>query len=188
MNKITSNQVSTISLNIQRPEQDIVEDIRAACLTYGFFQVTDYTHIIPKELPIRTLEASRQFFQLPLATKQSLRKLDHISGGYEPYKVLNLEPSNKYGFGHNEGFSFAAINHPTAWPDESLTHGFQVTMRDYYDAVSSLAAQLGRYIAIGLGLSRDYFDDFFTDQLAHVKLAQLTGVPLLYCSKMKLVA
>jgi isopenicillin N synthase-like dioxygenase len=106
-----------------------------------------------------------------LSKKQNLVKVDHIAGGYEPYKIMNLDPSDVNGYGHNEGFSFAAAPSPTAWPDESLVSGFRETMVEYYDAVSSLAKELGSYIAIGLGLPESYFDDFFQDQLAHVKLA-----------------
>jgi len=166
-----SHQVPTISLSTGRPCQEIVDEIRAACLIYGFFQVTDYGHIVAQDLPKKALEASRRFFDLPLSVKQNLVKVDHISGGYEPYKILNLDPPNENGYGHNEGFSFAAAKHPTAWPDEALVQGFRETMVEYYQAVTSLAKQLGSYIAMGLGLSEHYFDDFFQDQLAHVKLA-----------------
>lgn len=166
-----SHLVPTISLSVRRTLQDIVDEVRVACLTYGFFQVTDYEHIVPKELPNKTLEASRHFFQLPLAVKQGLYKANHISGGYEPYKAMNLDPSDRKGYGHNEGFSFTAPPNPTAWPSESLIQGFHDTMVEYYNAVSSLATQIGRYVAIGLGLPEDYFDDFFQGQLAHVKLA-----------------
>jgi isopenicillin N synthase-like dioxygenase len=166
-----SHQVPTISLSTERPRQDIVDEIRAACLTYGFFQITEYTYIVSHVLQSRALEVSQRFFELPLSAKQSLVKVDHIAGGYEPYKIMNLDPSDKNGYGHNEGFSFAAAPNPTAWPEESLVPGFRETMVEYYNAVSSLAEELGRYIAIGLGLSEYYFDDFFQDQLAHVKLA-----------------
>jgi isopenicillin N synthase-like dioxygenase len=166
-----SHQVPTISLSTERPCQEIVDEIRTACLTYGFFQITDYAHIVSQVLQSRALEVSHRFFDLSLLEKQSLVKVDHIAGGYEPYKILNLDPSDENGYGHNEGFSFAAAPNPTAWPEESLVPRFRETMVEYYNAVSSLATQLGRYIAIGLGLSEYYFDDFFQDQLAHVKLA-----------------
>jgi isopenicillin N synthase-like dioxygenase len=164
------SKLPTISLDSHREAQDIAKDIHEACRLSGFFQVIDYGHILPASLPSEALSASRQFFDLPLLTKQSLFKADHIAGGYEPYKAMNLNPSDSKGYGHNEGFSFAAPPNPTAWPDLQLPE-FRQVMTQYYAGVTALARQIGQYLALGLGLSSNYFDEFFRDQLAHVKLA-----------------
>ncbi|KAG8824307.1 hypothetical protein FRC19_002077 [Serendipita sp. 401] len=165
------SDVPTISLAVDRDASSIADEIRTACLQHGFFQVTDYSHIVPIDLPRRTLSAAEQFFRLPLAVKSSLFKADHVAGGYEPYKVMNLDPKNKKGHGHNEGFSFAALPHPTAWPSEDELPGFKDTMYDYYACVTELAKHIGRHLAIGLDLADNFFDPFFQNQLAHVKLA-----------------
>jgi isopenicillin N synthase-like dioxygenase len=162
-------KIPTISL--MDTEDKIVGEMKEACMQNGFFQVTDYDKIMSPELSVRTLEASRRFFDLPLDMKRSLFKPDHISGGYEPYKALNLEPTNPRGYGHNEGFSFASPAFPTAWPSESQLSGFRQTMEEYYRAVTSIAQSIGCYLAVGLDLPKEYFDDFFEAQLAHVKLA-----------------
>lgn len=164
------SQIPTISLNLDRQAKDIAEEIRQACLISGFFQVVDYDHIIPANLPSDALLAAQQFFDLPLITKRGLYKANHIAGGYEPYKALNLNPLDAKGYGHNEGFSFADASHPTALPDSELPE-FKGTMTLYYEGVTALAKQIGEYLAIGLGLSSDYFEEFFKNQLAHVKLA-----------------
>ncbi|KAG8796475.1 hypothetical protein FRC17_007992 [Serendipita sp. 399] len=123
------------------------------------------------DLPHRALSAAEQFFRLPLAVKSSLFKANHIAGGYEPYKIMNLDPSNKRGYGHNEGFSFAAPPNPTASPPEDQLPGFKDTMENYYACMTELARNIGRYLALGLGLADTFFDPFFQNQLAHVKLA-----------------
>lgn len=163
--------VPTISLDSGRDAQHIAKEIRGACLSNGFFQVIDWGAIIPKDLPTRTLALSRRFFDLPLTVKEALFKADHIAGGYEPYKAMNLNPIDSNGYGHNEGFSFAGPPHPTAWPAKSQLPEFEETMMEYYAGVTALSKRLGQYIALGLNLPEDYFESFFTRQLAHVKLA-----------------
>jgi isopenicillin N synthase-like dioxygenase len=163
--------IPTISLDPSRSAEDIAKEIRAACLKNGFFQVTHYYQIVPRDLPGQTLAAAREFFNLPLAVKQELHKADHVAGGYEPYKIMNLNPSDSMGYGHNEGFSFAAEPSPTAWPSSADLPEFKQIMQSYYNAVTDLAKLLGRFLALGLNLSEDYFDSFYKDQLAHVKLA-----------------
>ncbi|PVF97264.1 Clavaminate synthase-like protein [Serendipita vermifera] len=163
--------ISRISLAPGRSAEDIATEIRAACLKNGFFQVTDYYHIVPRDLPGQTLAAARDFFNLPLFIKQGLHKADHVAGGYEPYKIMNLNPSDPMGYGHNEGFSFAAEPSPTAWPSTADLPRFKQIMQSYYEAVTDLAKSLGRFLALGLNLPDDYFDNFYQGQLAHVKLA-----------------
>lgn len=166
-------QVPTISLATSqtRGRAAIVDEIRSACLEHGFFLVKDYDAILPPSLPERTLDAARTFFALPELTKRACFKADHIWGGYEPFKALNLEPSNKKGHGLNEGFSIAPPYHPTAWPEESMLPGFRDTLNEYHAAVTDLAKYICSLIAEGLSLDVGYFEPFFERQLAHVKLA-----------------
>ena len=166
-------QVPTISLATSqiRERAAIVEEIKSACLEHGFFLVKDYDAILPPSLPDRTLDAARTFFALPEISKRACFKADHIWGGYEPFKALNLDPSNKKGHGLNEGFSVAPPYHPTAWPEDSMLPGFRDTLNEYHAAVTELAKYICSLIAEGLSLDVGYFEPFFERQLAHVKLA-----------------
>lgn len=163
--------VPVISLSPARASQEISDEMRAACLRNGFFQITEFNHILSSELLSRTLSASKAFFDLPLEVKSALFKENHICGGYEPYKAMNLDPGDKSGYGHNEGYSVASSGYPTAWPAEQILPGFRATMEEYFTAVNRLAGVVSGYLALGLDLSPDFFGDFFHGQLAHIKLA-----------------
>ena len=165
------SSVPVISLSNARALQEIVDEMRVACLRNGFFQITDFDHIVSPELLSRTLSTSVAFFDLPLEVKSALFKENHICGGYEPYKVMNLDPRDRSGYGHNEGFSIASSGHSTAWPAEDMLPAFRATMEEYFIAVNRLSSLVSGYLALGLDLPPDFFDDFFQHQLAHVKLA-----------------
>jgi isopenicillin N synthase-like dioxygenase len=166
-------QVPTISLATSetRARSAIVDEIKSACLEHGFFLVKDYGAILSPSLPKRALDAARTFFALPESTKRTYFKKDHIWGGYEPFKALNVDPSNEKGHGLNEGFSIASPYHPTAWPEESALPGFRDTLHVYHAAVTELAKYICSLIAEGLSLDTGYFGPFFERQLGYVKLA-----------------
>jgi isopenicillin N synthase-like dioxygenase len=52
--------------------QKLVCEIRDACETYGFFQLTG--HGIPQSLLDELVEESKRFFSLPLETKEKYDK------------------------------------------------------------------------------------------------------------------
>jgi isopenicillin N synthase-like dioxygenase len=59
----------------------VVEQVKAACKTYGFFQLVG--HGVPLELQEEILECAKRFFSLPLEAKERLAK-DPLTGrGYE---------------------------------------------------------------------------------------------------------
>lgn len=61
--------------------ESVVSEVRSACMTYGFFQLTG--HGISLDLQHKAFECSKRFFSLPLEQKLRLTK-DPLSGrGYE---------------------------------------------------------------------------------------------------------
>jgi isopenicillin N synthase-like dioxygenase len=69
---------------------DVVEAVRSACKTYGFFQLVG--HGIPLESQKQIFEAAKTFFELPMEEKMKLAK-DPISGrGYEAPGTQALQP------------------------------------------------------------------------------------------------
>ena len=61
--------------------KDVVKAVRAACMTYGFFQLAG--HGVPLALQHEIFECAKKFFSLPLEHKMALAK-DPVSGrGYE---------------------------------------------------------------------------------------------------------
>lgn len=60
---------------------DVVNRVRDACVTYGFFQLTG--HGVPLLMQHEIFDCARRFFSLPMEQKRLLAK-DPISGrGYE---------------------------------------------------------------------------------------------------------
>jgi isopenicillin N synthase-like dioxygenase len=71
--------------------REIVEQIRHACITSGFFQITG--HGIDRELQDQVFECAQNFFNLPIDEKE---KLQSSKGrGYELIGSQTLEPGMK---------------------------------------------------------------------------------------------
>lgn len=83
----------------------LIQDIRAACLSNGFFQITG--HGVPLEVLHRALSSSRQFFSQPTTEKSKLdksknRAIFHIKEQQEGllHSMLCYLESNKLGRGY----------------------------------------------------------------------------------------
>jgi isopenicillin N synthase-like dioxygenase len=114
----------------------------------------------------------RDFFSQPLHLKQRLRKQNHIDGGYEYFQQYSLE-TGRGAADLNEGFAIGPSFVNNQWPDEDATselRGFREVCEAYYEAMQKMAREVGGLIAEGLGLERDYFAEYFRDELAHVRL------------------
>lgn len=59
----------------------IIEDVRQACVTTGFFSLVG--HGVPKELRDRLFTAAEKLFSLPLEEKKSLKHSVMKNRGYE---------------------------------------------------------------------------------------------------------
>lgn len=89
--------VPTIDLSdfIQYPDSsqanEVIEQIRQACASSGFFQLTG--HGIPEALQRQAFAAARSFFSLPDEEKRQLR--GKPGRGYEVIGTQFLEPGKK---------------------------------------------------------------------------------------------
>jgi isopenicillin N synthase-like dioxygenase len=70
---------------------EIVSQIRNACITSGFFQITG--HGIERELQDEVIECARKLFALPLEEKTKLQSAP--GRGYELIGSQTLEPGKK---------------------------------------------------------------------------------------------
>ena len=60
---------------------DVVDKIRGACITYGFFQLVG--HGVPIALQHEAFNCAKRFFSLPLEEKMALAKDPWTGRGYE---------------------------------------------------------------------------------------------------------
>lgn len=70
------------------PDQ-VVAQIRSACMTYGFFQLVG--HGVPLSSQRQAFECAKRFFALPLDQKKSLTKNPLSGRGYEPMASQALQ-------------------------------------------------------------------------------------------------
>jgi isopenicillin N synthase-like dioxygenase len=152
----------------------LVEIINRACRDKGFFQLTNTD--ISLDLQNRIIQASRDFFNLPLQEKL---KCDMNSNkyhrGYEVLGAQRLEPGaatdTKEAIYFGEDLSaddprvLAGEYNcgPNLYP-AALDKVFPETCMEYYYAARQLAKDIMNVLALGLGLEETYFDNFSNDR------------------------
>ncbi len=153
----------------------IVAAIRDACLSKGFFYITN--HGIAPSLIAAVLQESRNFFALPLIERLRIRRECSICNrGYEPMGGQDLEQTGTPDL--KEAFYLGVelpegdprvvarkVNHgPNQWP-RGLP-AFRSVMEDYFALVLDLSVRLMGAVALSLDLPEDYFAGFCTDPVA----------------------
>lgn len=165
-----SPAIPTIDLTL--PRLAVVEFIRTACLTHGFFQII--SHQFPPLLQRTVFEYSRRLFALSTAEKTSFKRPEHNYSGYEAFQSYSLQ-STRGTPDLNEGFGIASVFYDDAsrWPAETPGNGligFKACCRQYHSAMEELAKTLAGYVAEGLELDKGYFEDYFFRPMTQVRL------------------
>ncbi|EXJ62682.1 hypothetical protein A1O7_03120 [Cladophialophora yegresii CBS 114405] len=170
----------------------IAQQIRQACLTTGFFQISN--HGISTEAMAGVLKQAERFFHdLSPDQKEELHvKHSPLFRGYEPHDFSYVNPDDKLN-GHEhqhqhetkEGFNWgyeagldptggdgeyveldgqspAATGPGNLWPSEEWLPGFYDAIKLYYGQVLQLARHLFRLFALSLALEEAYFDKVTT--------------------------
>ncbi|KAI0694712.1 Clavaminate synthase-like protein [Earliella scabrosa] len=170
------NHIPIIDLeDVDNPDpairRSLGDEIRNACLNVGFLYVKN--HGIPGETTETALEASKNFFSLPLEKKMVLdiRKTPNFKG-YTPVLSSNNDPGNSGDL--HEGFEFGweelnaraddekrandgAMAGANVWPSD--VPGFRESVLAYYHAAVNLGRKLFPLFALALDLPEDFFDD-----------------------------
>ena len=148
---------------------------RALCET-GFFTVTG--HGVAPELIAAALQAGRDFFALPEATKARW----HIARsaqrrGFDPIGWQALDPQRPPDLKESFYLGNAALG-PNPWPDAALLPGFRAACEAYTQAVGSLSRRLLRLFAHALGLPPHFFDAFMRQPVATTRLLHYPPQPV----------
>lgn len=152
------------------PGRDAVgAEMGRACREQGFFYVVG--HGIDEDLQRRVEDASRVFFARDLASKLAIR-MEHGGRAWRGYFPLGGEltigrPDHKEGlyFGAELGRDHPRVrarvpmHGPNLFPD---VPGFEDSVLEYMDALTSLGHALMEGLAIGLGLESSYFAEHGT--------------------------
>lgn len=161
------------------------ETIDRNCREIGFFTVVG--HGVPAPVIDRLRRVSHDFFARPMAEKRAAIAPDiRTPRGFKPigYEGLGYANANEtppdlkeyYHFGREawpddpyftgpEGRRYFI---PNIWPAEPA--GFDVAAARYYAAMETLAAELLRLSALGLGLDEHFFDDKIDRHITAMRL------------------
>lgn len=176
--------------------EQVVDQIRAACVTSGFFQITG--HGISEALQDQIFSAAKTLFALPEDDKRKL--VGKPGRGYETIGSQILEAGKKPDLkevsspivrGQNlrrakivQGFMigreipdheppFRPFQDPNIWPDSTQIPEpqFKQPLLEYHQALSDLSVQLMHILARGLkGFDTGVFDEYCKDPIANVRL------------------
>ena len=146
----------------------VAQAIGRACRDIGFFAIEG--HGVPADLMADTFAASREFFALPRAQKQSLAMAAHgHNRGYVDLGVEALDettaPDLKEAF--NLIWTDGAERPPNVWPP---LPGWQPRVQAYFDAVLETGRRLHHAFALDLGLSEDFFASALDRPMATLRL------------------
>jgi len=152
----------------------VARAVDEACRGIGFLVITH--HQIDPGLIERVSEASRRFFDLPLAEKRRVdRPRDDAVRGYSAVgeeglsysleeaapgdlkESFSIGPSNVPDDDYHRGPAAGAHFEPNLWP--AGMPEFREAYEAYFTAMSDLARSLMCMFAVGLGLPETFFDD-----------------------------
>ncbi|OAP65114.1 hypothetical protein AYL99_01086 [Fonsecaea erecta] len=156
--------------------ETIVTQIRTACTTSGFFQITG--HGVPESLQKRVFAAAKALFDLPDEEKH---KLSGKPGrGFEVIGAQTLEDGKKPDL--KEGYyvgreipgnkpPFRPFQEANIWPSQIPESEFKQPLIEYHQAISEISFQLMRILARGLAnFDTTVFENFCRDPIAAVRL------------------
>ena len=153
--------------------QKVIDDIREACLSTGFFQLLG--HGVSSSLQASVFKAAAKFFALPVDAKMALSAKKN--SGYKGYDVMasqsyqtDMLPDLKEGFVTGADLPaddprvlakrfFAA---PNIWPSAELLspEEFREPVEAYYKAMTQLCAVVLDLVAATLPYGPHVFDEF----------------------------
>ncbi|KAK6083468.1 2og-fe oxygenase [Seiridium cupressi] len=151
----------------------IVEQVRQACITSGFFQLVG--HGISKELQNRVQKAAEAVFALPLEEKKKLMHPNLKNRGYEIIGSQALQegalPDLKEGFYVGQNISeedertklHPHLIGPNVFPPGIPEEVLKAPTEQYYRECLSLASKIMEILAKGLPYGNDIFVPFMSD-------------------------
>ncbi|KAH6885276.1 putative oxidoreductase [Thelonectria olida] len=179
---IPSISLSAASGPSKAAKQALVRQIKSACESHGFFQLTG--HGIPQSLLDQALKQSESFFSLPLEAKEKYDKnIGGFNRGYEHLRAQNFEKKTDGDL--KEGYYFGQhlpLDHPKVaakkfnlgpnkYPsDVDDAVEFRRVIDQYFDAMLELAETLLRLICETLDIDDDWVSDFVDTPIATLRL------------------
>ncbi|TPX63686.1 hypothetical protein SpCBS45565_g06438 [Spizellomyces sp. 'palustris'] len=153
-----------------REKASTVEQLAAACVTYGAFYVkSGGLGNLTREFRKEVFSAAQDFFKLPQDTRN---KIPIRSGGFtRGYIGLGgesgssaLEVKEAFSYGYPWSLDVAPTNNlqgPNEWPDTSnLDSTWQKTLENFYAGMVQVAEAVMRALSVALGMDEGYLPSF----------------------------
>jgi len=148
------------------------EAIRRACVDIGFFYIIN--HGLSQAVIDRAMQASREFFALPLERKSQVavnhrHRGFHRIGGALMYQATRPDEKEFFSLGldlpEDDPCVLAgeALRGPNQWPD--FMPEFKHAMDAYFAEIGRCGADLLRAVAVSLGNDPDFFSDKYVKPL-----------------------
>jgi len=115
-------------------------------------------HGISQQLIDKTIQLSKEFFDLPLNEKIQVSS-GTWTNGFVPFESENIakwQGRDGYPPDPVEKFTIGSVDSERVWPEK--IKGFQETVMEYYEGVTNFCVHLQRIFALSLGLNENYFD------------------------------
>lgn len=178
MNQIPIVSLSGLFSDDPSQRQSTASALGKACREVGFFYLID--HGMEASVREGAFEASRQFFDMPLADKQALSiKQSANNRGFVAMADEKLNP--EAGADQKEAFNIGgdlAADHPDVvankpfrgvnfWPE---LPGFRRTLLEYYERCLAIGRAVHRGFSLDLGVDEGFFDGPLADPVATLRL------------------
>jgi isopenicillin N synthase-like dioxygenase len=139
-----------------------------ACCEWGFFQISN--HGIDEKLTTALKEQMRQFFALPLASKQAIERTAENSWGYYDRELTRHTPDWKqvYDYGPPDG-AHLVPQLPAELPR------FEAVIQAWYEECDAISLKLLHVLAGNLGMPQDALDALFRPD--HTSFLRLNYYP-----------
>jgi isopenicillin N synthase-like dioxygenase len=169
----------------------VVEAIRNACITYGFFQLVG--HGVPQELQQKVLQCAEDFFSLPMDEKMVVSQKNAMGKSARGYEVLQGQTLQSGALpdlkevsviedayprcmaltddpkGYFVGPELSAqdpragqfLQGPNLWPESLHKEDFEAPLQDYRQRMVALAEHVLQILA--RGLPQDDQESLFDD-------------------------
>ena len=155
----------------------ISEEIRAACLSTGFFLVTG--HGVSKEILDAVDAAAERYFDLPLEDRMVDEIDEAFRRGFMPVvpgpraTVESYELSLDLPLTDPDVVAGHFLHGPNRWPDRHPW--FREAVEAYMNAILDLGVKLERLFALSLGLDEYFFVELCKKPMFHLRLLHYFG-------------
>ncbi len=160
-----------------RAREAAAASVRAACRDTGFMYVKN--HGVEQTIIDGAFGESKRFFSQP--DKEKLKvKARQGTNGYHPVESQALDPTSPADLKESYTSSREALPGTpdcteNLWPEN--LRGFQDNIEAYREAVRGLAIHISRLIALSVDMPLNYFDPFFDNQKASLRLLRYPPMP-----------